>query len=244
MPSETEKTPRAGLGRPLGLTAIVAVLVAATMLLPDDFVATATAAVFLGATWWGALRGPDRNAARRYGLSLGGILDPEPIRLRRLVVDGARALAWAVAFACVIFPLYALGWEAAEWVGYWRLPQDFTPKLPPDFLALLGNQLLVIALPEEAFFRGYLQSDLDRHWRPRWNLLGAKIGPGIFVASLLFALVHLVTAPHPARLAVFFPALLFGWLRARTGGIGASIALHTLANVFASFLASSYGLRP
>jgi uncharacterized protein len=223
----------------LGLTAVVAVLIGLTAFLPLDWVATFTAAVFLGATWWGALRGSDRDAARRYGLSLGGLLDPEPIQWRRLVSDGARALAWGLGFGCVIFPLYAVGWA---W--FWQLGADFTPTLPPDFLGLIANQALVIALPEEAFFRGYLQSDLDRRWPPKWNVLGARVGPGILVASLLFALVHLVTMPHPARLAVFFPALLFGWLRARTGGIGASIVLHTLANVFASVLASSYGLRP
>ncbi|HEV8550364.1 MAG TPA: CPBP family glutamic-type intramembrane protease, partial [Polyangiaceae bacterium] len=38
------------------------------------------------------------------------------------------------------------------------------------------------------------------------------------------------------------PALLFGWLRARTRGIGASVALHALCNLFASYLARSYGL--
>ena len=34
----------------------------------------------------------------------------------------------------------------------------------------------------------------------------------------------LATEPHPAKLATFFPGLLFGWLRAWRGGIGAAIA--------------------
>ena len=139
----------------------------------------------------------------------------------------------------MIFPIYALGW-----VWFWNPGGEFSLTFPPDMLRMVGNQLLVIALPEEAFFRGYLQSDLDQRWKPKWNVFGAKLGPGILVASLLFALVHLVTTPHPARLAVFFPALLFGWLRTRTGGIGASVLLHTLANVFASVLVYSYGLLP
>ncbi len=227
------------LRRPLGLTAVVAALVAAAGLLPSFGVATATAAVFLAATWWGALRGSDRDAAQRYGLSLGGLLDPEPLSWKRLVGDSARALAWAVGIGCVIFPIYALAW-----VLFWNPSANFSPAFSPDFVDVIAGQVLVVALPEEAFFRGYLQSELDGRWQPKWKLLGAKIGPGLLVASLLFALVHLVTTPHPARLAVFFPALLFGWLRARTGGIGASIALHALSNLFASFLAYSYGLLP
>ena len=43
----------------------------------------------------------------------------------------------------------------------------------------------------------------------------------ILVTSVIFALGHVATLPYAARLAVFFPSLLFGLLRARTGGIGA-----------------------
>jgi membrane protease YdiL (CAAX protease family) len=45
----------------------------------------------------------------------------------------------------------------------------------------------------------------------------------------------------PARLAVFFPALLFGWLRARTGGIGASVCFHAICNVYSQLLGRGYG---
>ena len=45
------------------------------------------------------------------------------------------------------------------------------------------------------------------------------------MTSALFALGHVATEFHPNRLGVFFPSLLFGWLRARTGGIGAAVVL-------------------
>ena len=45
---------------------------------------------------------------------------------------------------------------------------------------------------------------------------------------------------QPARLAVFFPALLFGWLRALRGGIGAPAALHVLCNLLSDLLARSW----
>jgi hypothetical protein len=73
-------------------------------------------------------------------------------------------------------------------------------------------------------------------------VLGVRVGPGLLVASAIFAVGHVLTEVHPNRLAVFFPALIFGWLRAKTGGIGASLLFHAACNVFASFLLRSYGL--
>ena len=40
----------------------------------------------------------------------------------------------------------------------------------------------------------------------------------------------------PERLAVAFPALLFGWLRAWRGGIGAALLVHAASNVYADIL--------
>jgi membrane protease YdiL (CAAX protease family) len=103
------------------------------------------------------------------------------------------------------------------------------------------GQFLVIALPEEAFYRGYLQTSLDDAWPPRLRILGAQLGPGVLVTSVVFALGHVATEVHPNRLSVFFPSLLFGYLRTRRGGIGSAAAFHALCNLFASFLARSYG---
>jgi membrane protease YdiL (CAAX protease family) len=205
-------------------------------LLPANYAATGVGLGFLCATYIVALHHQDTGSSH-YGLSLGGILDPEPLNLRRLLRDGARALAWAGACAAVIFPLFWLGF-----VWWWKPEQPFINSarlVSPD--NVLG-QLLVIALPEEAFFRGYLQTALDDLWRPRFELLGARLGPGIVLASAIFAAGHMLTEFHPNRLAVFLPALIFGWLRARTGGIGASLAFHAACNLFASFLTQGYGL--
>jgi len=61
------------------------------------------------------------------------------------------------------------------------------------------------------------------------------------VASALFAAGHLCTEFNAGRLAVFFPALVFGWIRARTRGVGAGLVFHALCNLFASYLGQSYG---
>ncbi|MGH7327213.1 MAG: myxosortase family intramembrane protease, partial [Polyangiaceae bacterium] len=103
-------------------------------------------------------------------------------------------------------------------------------------------QLFVIALPEEAFYRGYLQSRLDDVFTSRWNLAGASVTPSIVITSAIFALGHLATVHDPSRLAVFFPSLVFGWLRARTKGVGASIFFHAFCNIFSELLGRGFGL--
>jgi membrane protease YdiL (CAAX protease family) len=141
-----------------------------------------------------------------------------------------------LGLAAVVFPLFWVGY-----VGWWSPERPFhVPTwtgLPDEIL----GQFLVIALPEEAFYRGYLQTRLDTAWPPRLRVFGAPLGSGVLVTSGLFALGHLATDPNPSRLAVFFPSLLFGWLRTRRGGIGAGAAFHAACNLFASFLARGYG---
>lgn len=103
-------------------------------------------------------------------------------------------------------------------------------------LWMLLIHLVLIAFPEELFYRGYVQTRLQELWPARWSFLGGKWGWAVIVTSVIFALGHLVTIPNPARLAVFFPSLLFGWVRNRTDSIYPAVVLHALANVFQAML--------
>lgn len=216
------------------VTALVAAIAAG---MPQAWHTTLVGVTFLAATWALVWRGDDERV-RTAGLALGGLVIPGRIDVRELASHALRAVAWAAALGAIIAVPYFVGWRL--WWG---------PKLPFS-LALrpldLGNealgQLLVIALPEEAFYRGYLQSRFDEAWTPRWPVLGARVGPGLLASAAIFALGHLATVPLPMRLAVFFPALLFGWLRARTGGIGASVCFHALCNVYSQILGRAYGV--
>lgn len=227
-----------GWRRPLvvavGTTALVTAL---SYGLPDSYAATGVGLAFLAVTWLVALRRDDAAETAHYGLSLGGLLDPEPIDPRRMARDGIVAVGWALLFAAVLFPPFWLGY-----VSWWKPVHAFSPAPPPALGDDVLGQLLVIALPEEAFYRGYLQTAFDDAWPRRIRVLGAEVGPGLLVASAVFALGHLATEVDGNRLAVFFPALLFGWLRVRTRGVGASVVLHAASNVFATWLAHSYGL--
>lgn len=108
------------------------------------------------------------------------------------------------------------------------------------WLWMLGAQLILVAVPEEWFYRGYVQQRLDEAFGTRWKILGVELGWGWLLASVLFALGHLVLDARPERLAVFFPSLLFGYMKARTGSIAAPALFHALSNVWIQSLAYVY----
>jgi membrane protease YdiL (CAAX protease family) len=223
----------APLGVAFATTAVCALFAHAPYV--RDYAGTLIGLTFLAVTYFAVLR-HDASTIRRHGLALGGLLEPEPIRIDRLVRDALVALGWALSFAALVFPPFWLGW-----LRFWKPESGFSPA---DFSVVRDGaltQLLAIALPEEAFYRGYLQSRLDEAWPPRFRVFGAELGPSILVTSALFALGHVATEFHPNRLGVFFPSLLFGFLRAKTRGIGACVVFHALCNLFADYIARSYG---
>ena len=113
-------------------------------------------------------------------------------------------------------------------------------RMAPDFWEGALAQVLVVALPEEYFFRGYLQTRLESVWPSRRRLLGARVGPALLVASVLFALGHLLVDFNGLRLAVFFPALVFGWMRQYSGSILAPVLFHASSNLVSEVLHRSF----
>ena len=190
----------------------------------------------------------ERDGLGRYGIALGGLLghasDDGPagpfglFELARTLWRSRRAalreLAVAAGVALVVFPPYVLAFEA---VVPTSSPEPF--HLGAFVSAALG-QLIVIALPEEVFFRGYVQTRLADALGPPRSALGRWLRIDLrtlALQALLFAAIHLATpSPNPARLATFFPGILFGALRARRGGVGAGIAFHALCNLLAQAL--------
>ncbi|HRG98061.1 MAG TPA: MrtC family glutamic-type intramembrane protease [Polyangiaceae bacterium] len=224
----------------LAVTAVTTgAVTAAARFVPERFVATVVGFLFLSATWLFAWRRDDAFVEAS-GLSLGGLVLPGRLPARRIATSLARAVLWASLLAVVVFVPFYFGWRR-----YWHAqatgPFHFGFS-PLGFANEAFGQLVIIALPEEAFYRGYLQSRLDSALGPRLRVFGAEVGAGVLVTSALFALGHLATVHSPARLAVFFPSLLFGWLRARTRGIGASCLFHAMCNVFSEVLGKGYGL--
>jgi len=81
------------------------------------------------------------------------------------------------------------------------------------------NILLLTALPEEWFFRGYVQKQLG-------NSIEANL-----MATVLFAIVHWISRGSAVALLVVSPSLLFGYLYSRQKDIILVILLHAFSNL-------------
>ena len=107
------------------------------------------------------------------------------------------------------------------------------PSLSGEFCAV---QLVVVALPEELFFRGMLHGFLEKRFPPKRRFLGGGVGLALFLSAAAFALVHIPKDGDPRVLATFLPGLLFGWMRSATGSILASTLTHAGSNILARTL--------
>ncbi|NCG19210.1 MAG: CPBP family intramembrane metalloprotease [Rhodobacterales bacterium] len=115
---------------------------------------------------------------------------------------------------------------------------------PESPIKLIGYQLFFVAIPEEFFYRAYMQSRLDEVFRPKWRIFGADLGWGWILTCLLFAFGHSIVLFQWWHFAIFFPSLVFGWMRARTGGIIAGALFHAWSNITVSILDTLYGILP
>ena len=107
------------------------------------------------------------------------------------------------------------------------LPPSLSPYrgTVPLSAPLTAYLLLVVALPEELFFRGYLYDAFaEAGWEP------------VLPTALLFAAGHVALAATPIRAMTFFPGLLLGWGRKRAGNIYVPIAVHFLYNLCPSLI--------
>ena len=178
---------------------------------------------------------PDRmlrgrgEAWQEYGLPWWGLGDARTWRAWGL---GAAA---GLGVSLLVLPPFAAALVAG--VRLWGIPVQFQARVPPGFALAAAVQLLAVAIPEELFYRGWMQTSWSRSG-PSRRILGAEIGPGFLATQALFAAGHLVTL-QPQRLLTFFPGLLFGWMRARTGSVVAPAVAHALSNLLVLFLEAS-----
>ena len=226
-----------------GVAAITALVTYTPSPLLADYGHLVLSAVFL----FGALAlARKHGGAVRFGIDLSGVLEAHPDE-----ADGAHGLGtvlWralprlgselAIALLCalVIFPPFVPAFKL--WHGS---AHPFTFHLPDRPFDFVLHQLVVVALPEEALFRGYFQTRLEDLYRPSVRLFGHLVSPqALLIQAVLFALLHFLVGFAPARLAVFFPALVFGLLRSVRGGIGAAVWFHAFSNVLSEILTRGY----
>ena len=132
-----------------------------------------------------------------------------------------------VVVTITILPLFAVVYLVySSWQG-----SSVSPAWPVQWQTIVLYQLIYVGLPEEFFFRGYLQQRFDDALGRPYRLIGASWGGGLLMANLLFAVAHVALSSDVSRLIVFFPGLLFGWLQARTNALIAPVLVHGFSNI-------------
>jgi membrane protease YdiL (CAAX protease family) len=169
----------------------------------------------------------------------------------------------AATLSLIVLPPYALAYHMLavhahgvfELIGAHSLARlwparVFAPHIPDSavaffaaawwFVQTVATHLLGVALPEETFYRGYLQPQLEHVMPPQARILGVPLGRAAIVSAALFALGHFLGEWNPLRFGPFFPALLFAWLRNATGSVVGAVVFHATCNVFGAVLYMLY----
>ncbi|MCP4503280.1 MAG: CPBP family intramembrane metalloprotease [Deltaproteobacteria bacterium] len=145
---------------------------------------------------------------------------------------------WRVALvSSFFFPLFAVGHHLWQQMTAGRV---YHFRMPDDLVELVVVNLLLVAVAEEVFYRGYLERRLDRIWPRGWTFLGIPLRRSVFVASALFALGHYLGEWNVARLAPFFPAFVFSGLVRQGGSLLGAILFHGFSNIFSAVLLAGY----
>jgi len=142
----------------------------------------------------------------------------------------------AALMGALFFPWFLAGhhgWQLLLGHGFHAI------DVPADLHLVLLKNTFLIALPEELFYRGFVEHRLERLWPTRRAAFGIPLGRAVVIASALFALGHFLGEWNPARLGPFFPAFLFSLLTRRSGSIAGGVCFHGLSNAV-SFLAASW----
>ena len=165
-----------------------------------------------------------------------GALVPTAIKGRKfakigLRIDQAHLSLAILAWSCLaILPTMFLGLWLLKSCGV-VLPLRPVPAQNQQFVAWLFYQFMYVAVAEEVFFRGYIQSNILRSLQvstPRSCIAAQWITIGISAA--FFAGAHVITQGTIISGLTFFPGLVLGWLFARTKSLLAPILFHGIAN--------------
>ncbi len=170
---------------------------------------------------------------------------PRPVSASfRMVAGGEYHIEAAVDGVAVERDSYRTGSMAGPPPA--RLWRDGGLRVPVNLSWLLIAvlvQVLLVALPEEFFYRGYLQERLSEAiGRRRLQIGPLFVTTPIVLVSLAFGLGHFLVGFDPSRFAVFFPSLAFGFLREKTDGIIAPIVYHASCNLMVMILSLHYSV--
>lgn len=192
----------------------------------------ATLAMFIGLLVLPALLPGERVIGDRWNwsgplLALAGVLWIAASLVRRDVLSWREmGFTWAQRPGSIRPAL----WVSAAALALNGLAMSLSRfRLPAVPLETWIYQATLPGLVEEAVFRGVLLALLDRAFSGRRQLFGAPIGWGGGVVTFAFLALHGIT---PGTLLGVLPAaLLYLWVRARTGSLVAPVVVHNLWNL-------------
>lgn len=211
--------------------------------LPDLLLAAVPILFMYAPVWVCQLRGAD---PWDYPMALPAFRDLKP---------WLTAMGYALFLAAIIVVPFVVGYHLWQTVGVPELQRLLHVRLypkPPSLqwiwpsspLKLVAYNLFFVAIPEEMFYRGYLQTRLDEIMPKRWSIFRTKVGPALLWTCLLFAFGHSLVVVQWWHVFIIVPSLAFGWLRARTDGILAGAFFHAWCNVTVTTLDTLYGIVP
>lgn len=165
---------------------------------------------------WTDIRKRSASFKHQIGLRPTAIPAHHGALLVALLLGGTHLLAWV--YRSLLLPLVGHGGVIGGGSQMFAHIQE-TGSVP-GMAAFLTLALFVGPVMEEVVFRGYLQSALTSRF-PTWI--------AILLTSLVFMAGHGPMVLWPMYLLY---SIAWGWLFVRTGSLRASIALHSLSNLF------------
>jgi membrane protease YdiL (CAAX protease family) len=135
----------------------------------------------------------------------------------------------------VIFPVFLCGIFLLK---HYKVPLPMCPIVPEKrWLSWLVYQFMYIAISEEVFFRGYLQSNIYYLLTLTLQKNAAFLAlMSVTISAGIFAVFHSMLLGNILAIITFIPGLILGWLFFKTKSIFAPILFHGLANVSYGFI--------
>lgn len=149
----------------------------------------------------------------------------------------AKDVGRALLVAAITFPPFAIGHH------YWQLhfgAPGYTFAVPAGIAVTLLKNTFLIALPEEMFYRGFVEHRLERLWPTKHMWWIIPVSRTVILASALFAVGHFLGEYNPARLGPFFPAFVFSALTRKSGSVCGAVLYHGMSNAFSALLFAGY----
>ena len=170
------------------------------------------------------------------GILVGAALIPTAVRGDQFPQVGLidRRIGFTLLVLCrvcvIVFPAMFIGLWLLKFCGF-GLPLQPVLSQNHKWACWIFYQFMYVAVAEEMFFRGYLQSNIltltstierQRHGLRKWM--------SIVLSAACFAIAHIIVQGRITSALTFLPGLVLGWLFVRTRSLLAPILFHGLAN--------------